>query len=136
VIDQGLVALLAANAGVAALLKTGGAGSIFQGVVPEDIAQYPCIGYQFVGGRSDPTLTTSGMQRSRVQLDCWATTPDLAKQLADAVRQALNGYQGLLTDGTLLQAGLLINPGVDLFSDDSRFFRRMLEFYLLYNFTD
>jgi hypothetical protein len=136
VIDQGLVTLLAANAGVAAILVTGGAGSIYQGVVPEDIAQYPCLSYQFVGGRSAPTLQGSGQQRSRVQIDCWATTADAAKLLADAVRQALNGYQGLLSDGTFLLDAQILHPGIDYFSDDSRFFRRMLEFYLLYNFTN
>jgi len=136
VIDQGLVALLAANTGVAALLANGDASSIFQTVVPPDRVQYPCIGYQFVGGASAETLSTSGQQRSRVQIDCWGVTAESAKLLADAVRQALNGYQGLLTDGTLLLNAKMLHPGIDYFSDDSRFFRRMLEFYLLYNFTN
>lgn len=144
-IDVGLVNLLAGNAGAAALLGAGGASSqpgytpqasIFGDVVPEDVTQYPCIAYQFVGGRSDPTLTTSGAQCSRVQIDCWAVNRLVAKQLANAVRQCLNGYSGVLSDGTRLMTADLIHPGIDFFSDDSRFFRRMLEFYLLYNFTD
>jgi len=134
-IDEGLVSLLAGDAGVKAILASGDAGSIYQMVVPEDEAQYPCIGYQFVGGASGGTFNTSGMQRSRVQLDCWAIRPEDGMHLAEAVRKALNGYQGLLSDGTYLSNAVLIHPGVDLFSDQSRFFRRMLEFYLLYNFN-
>ena len=74
-IDQGIVSVLAANAGVAAILATGGAGSIFQTEVPEDAAQYPCVGYRFVGGASKPTLTTSGMQRARLEVSCWGVEP-------------------------------------------------------------
>ncbi|HLH36004.1 MAG TPA: DUF3168 domain-containing protein [Alloacidobacterium sp.] len=134
-IDQGLVSILAADAGVTALLATGDARSIFQMVVPEDESAYPCIGYQFVGGSSAPTFDTSGLQRSRVQIDCWAVTPEGAKNLAEAVRKALNGFHGYLSDGTVLSNAMMLHPGIDFFSADSRFFRRMLEFYLLYTFN-
>lgn len=134
-IDEGLVALLAADTGVQGILGFSAAGSIYQSVMPEDRTLLPCIVYQFVGGSSTPTLGTSGVQRSRVQVDCWATTADASKQLADAVRKALNGYQGTLQDGTPLLDAWILSPGTDYFSDDSRFFRRMLEFYLMYTFT-
>lgn len=134
-IDQGIVSVLAANAGVAAILATGGAGSIFQTEVPEDAAQYPCVGYRFVGGASKPTLTTSGMQRARLEVSCWGAEPEDAKNLAGAVIAALNGYQGQLSDGTYLLNAELLDPGQDGFSSGSRYFRRIVEFYLFFNFT-
>jgi len=39
---------------------------------------------------------TSGLVRSRVNLDCYALTFDEAKELADAVRQVLQDFNGML----------------------------------------
>lgn len=151
-IDEGIVSLLAANADVQAILNTGAAAvaslgngtsatqaaqnAIFQTSAPPDTRYYPCLAFKFVGGTSMPTFSTSGMQRARLEVHCWATTPDVAKQLADAVRQALNGYQGVLSDGTPLADAAMLHAGLDFLSDDSLYFSRMLEFYLLYTFTD
>jgi Protein of unknown function (DUF3168) len=135
-IDAGITALLAGDSGVKSKLKTGGAESIFDGVVPEDVAQYPCLAYQFVGGSNDPGLTAAGPRRSRLQVDCWGTTKAQSIALANAVAHLLDGFSGALTDGTNVMSCWIINPpGVDLFSAESRFRRRMLEFYLLHNFT-
>lgn len=135
-IDAGLVSLLAADSGVAAILAAHGAGSIFQMTAPEDEAQYPCIVYQFAGGSARPTTKTSGMQKSRVQISCWAVQPDVAKNLADAVRLALNGYTGALSDGTFLSNAQMLHAGIDYTSPDSRFSRRLLEFYLFFDFSN
>jgi hypothetical protein len=135
-IDLGITALLAGDIGVQGNLKTRSAGSIFDGVAPEDVAQYPCLAYQWVGGSNDPGLTNAGPRRSRLQVDCWGTTKATAIALANAVAHLLDGYTGVLTDGTNVMSCWIINPpGVDFFSDDSRFRRRMLEFYVLHNFT-
>jgi hypothetical protein len=137
VIDDGLVALWSASPTIAPLLATGDARSIFEGAVPPDNSRYPCLGYLFAGGSSEPTFNTSGVQRTRLQMDCWAQTPRDAKLLAAAVIKDFNGYSGILTDSEhipLLDVAL-IHPGTDIFSGESRMFRRMLEFYLLYTFT-
>ena len=135
-IDAGITALLAGDGGVQANLKTGGAASIFDGVVPEDQAQYPCLAYQWVGGLNSPGLTTAGPRRSRLQIDNWGLTKAQAVALANAVAHLLDGYTGVLSDGTNVLSAWIINPpGVDFFSGDSRFRRRMTEFYVLHNFT-
>jgi hypothetical protein len=135
-IDAGITALLAGNSGVKANLKSGGEASIFDGVVPEDVAAYPCLAYQWVGGSNDPGLTTAGPRRSRLQVDCWGLDKAQVIALANAVAHLLDGYNGTLSDGTNVLACWIINPpGVDFFSGDSRFRRRMLEFYVLHNFT-
>lgn len=144
-IDAGLTSLLAADSNIAAILQAAPvaadanwspASGIFQIVIPEDRRKFPCLSYQFVGGSSGNTLDgRGGIQTSRVQIDCWAITAIAAKQLGDAVRQCLDNYQGTLSDGTWLQTANMLHPGIDFFSDESRFYRRMLEFYLVYNFT-
>lgn len=135
-IDVGITALLAGDSGVHANLKLPGAASIFDGVVPEDVAQYPCLAYQWVGGSNDPGLSSAGPRRSRLQVDCWGTTKRQAVTLANAVAHLLDGFSGVLSDGTNVLSAWIINPpGVDFFSGDSRFRRRMLEFYVLHNFT-
>jgi len=144
-IDQGIVDLLANDSGVAAILKTStvaqltgwtAQASIYQVVAPEDLERLPLIAFSYVGGSSGNTLDgVGGIQKLRLQIDCWGTTPVDAKNLADAVRKVLDGYQGVLSDGTWLQSAVMVHPGIDFFSDASRYYRRMLEFYLLYNFT-
>lgn len=135
-IDAGLYALLAADSGVSALVGT----NIFAGAAPDDAAQYPCIVYSFVGGSSDPTLSTSGVIRQRVQIDCFAASPSgssspgtVAAAIRAAVIEAVNGWQQLLGDGTNVLDAELLNPGTDFVSED-RIFRAMCEFYILYTF--
>lgn len=123
----GIFSLLTADAGVAALVAT----RVFPVEVPEDVT-LPALLYRFVGGTSSPTLMTSGMQKARVQFDCYGETYDDASALRNAVVAALNGYQGTLADGTLLQNAWALGPGTDFFEDDPRQFRCMVEFYLMY----
>jgi hypothetical protein len=136
VIDAGLYALLAANSGVQALVGD----SIFAGVAPDDLAQYPCIAYSLVGGSSEPTMNSSGVIRGRVQIDCFAAAPSgssspgtVAAAIRAAVIKAVNGWQQLLGDGTNVLDAELLNPGTDFVSED-RIFRAMCEFYILYTF--
>jgi hypothetical protein len=142
VIDAGIYALLAADAGVEALVGT----SIFAGDAPDDLAQYPCIAYSFVGGSSDPTMSTSGAIRQRVQIDCFAARSSgslSAGSVAAAIRQAailaiLKAWHPLwpaapavLADGTTVLDAVLLDPGTD-FVSEQRIFRCMCEFYVQY----
>lgn len=126
-LPQGLFALLTGDSGVAALIAT----RMYPVELPEG-EQLPALLYRFVGGKSSPTLTTSGMQRARVQFDCFGDTYDDASSLRAAVVGALNGYVGTLADGTELQNADVMGPGTDFFDDDPRSFRCMVEFYLYY----
>jgi hypothetical protein len=129
-LKAGIYSLLTANAGLSALIGT----RVYPIMLPE-APTLPAIRFQYVGGSSEPTFDTSGMQKLRVQFDCMGADPDSA----DAVRTAmygLNGYSGLLSDGTLLQNFDLLGPGIDFFDSDARQFRCMVEFYLWFNFAD
>jgi hypothetical protein len=73
--------------------------------------------WRVVGGSSDPTFTTSGPQRLRIEFDCYATSYAAADALRSVIRTILDGYQGLLSDGTFLQncifiVSVLCWPGV------------------------
>lgn len=95
----------------------------------------PALTYRIIGGSGDPTLDTSGMQRRRLQIDAFADTHLQAAQLREAVVKFLNGFQGALSDGTVLQNADLIQPQ-DFDEQYSREFRCMVEFYLIFVFPN
>lgn len=129
-IETGLFTLLSTAPSIAALCGT----RVYPDVRPQG-SLYPLIEFKEIAGRGDPTFETSGMQRDRYQFDCFGETKKDAALLRDALRKTLNGYNGLLSDGTLLQDAQLINKTTD-YSDDPRLFCCTLEFYLFYDFTN
>lgn len=145
-IDDALVALWAADSGILAQLQTAPAAAapgwtpqnaMFQVATPPDKTQYPCLSYSMVGGSAPGAANDSrGSDRQRVQLDCWGTTPEAAKALADAVMAAFDGYSGVLEDGTVVSRVQRLHRGIDFFSSESLFFRRLLEFYVFYTLTN
>lgn len=127
-IEAGLFSLLSGTPAVAAI-----AGArIYPLVLPTD-GELPAVTYQVVGARPDPTLQTSGFQRWRIQCDCWAEDYSAAAGLRDALTTALNGYQGTLSDGTILQNAELIQP-IDHFDHEALQYRCTVEFYLYFDF--
>lgn len=96
---------------------------------------YPLIVFKKISKKANPTMNTSGMQRDRYQFDCWAQADIVAEQLCDVLRQTLNGYQGTLSDGTILQNAMISNENTS-FTDDPRIYCDTIEFLLLYNFTN
>ncbi|MFO8014744.1 MAG: DUF3168 domain-containing protein, partial [Phycisphaerae bacterium] len=53
-----------------------------------------------------PLGQATDLASARVQVDCWAGEYDEAKALAEAVRAALNGYQGTAGGVTVQWIGL------------------------------
>ena len=54
------------------------------------------------------TLTgASGMGQMRVQVNCWARTPQVAAAVKEAVRHCLDGFKGLMGDHEINSAMLL-----------------------------
>lgn len=130
---SGIQSLLASNAGIAALASN----RIYPVLMPEslDLSTYGAVTYHVVGGSSDPTFTTSGMQKLRVQFDCFGSTFKQANLIREAIRLAINGYSGTLNDGTTLQWAELIQP-IDHFENDARQYRCSSEYYLHFCFHD
>lgn len=100
-----------------------------------EIPTLPAATYHVIGGTSDPTFETSGMQKLRIQFDHYGNTYADANTLREATRVLLNGFVGALSDGTYLEDAQLIQS-VDFFENDARQYRCMSEFYLYFNFTN
>lgn len=67
---------------------------------PETLPQMPtlpAITYQVISEWRRPTMHgTDALPRTRVQVDCWAKTSLEARAIADAVKDAVDGFQGLM----------------------------------------
>lgn len=85
--------VLAGNAGVTALV-----GSRIYAVVMPQGPVYPCLTYRLVAStRLQGVYTDPGMARVTLQLTSFATSYEGAKELAEAVRLALERYGSALT---------------------------------------
>lgn len=127
------------NAGLFALLSTTSAISSICGtriypVVRPTGATYPALTYKLIAAKPSPTLQTSGYQRWRIEFNCFAGTYDQAAALRAALRSTLEGFNGILGDGTFLQDAQFIQLGED-FEDDPRIYCLMIEFYLFFNLS-
>lgn len=95
----------------------------------------PALVYKFVGGSSSPTFNTSGMQKVRVEFSCFGDSQLQADTLRETIRKFLNGFQGTLSDGTVLQNVDLIQP-LDFFEQYSREFCCGAEYYFYFTFIN
>jgi hypothetical protein len=85
---------------------------VYRGVARRD-APMPYIVFHQISGVPARHLTAvSGLKQTLFQIDCWGTTEEEADDLANAVRNALDQYQGTLghgkhtaTDATVFIAG-------------------------------
>lgn len=81
---------------------TTAADRIFPNVAPQDQATYPIIVYQRIstGREHSHTQRSSGLVSARIQIRAWAKTYDEAKVLDEAIRKAIDGYQGTVAVGS------------------------------------
>jgi len=94
----------------------------------------PALTFKFVGGSSEPTFDTSGMQKRRVELNAYGSSALSADQVRTAVVKFLNGpWRVELADGSYLDSFELIAP-LDFPEPDARRFRCMVELYAFFNF--
>lgn len=137
--ETDLYTKLAATAGITSLLGTlsGGAPCIFPVQRPQK-SQLPALRYLTVFDDSQTHLTgTSGLTRTSLQIDCYASTQLAAVNLAEAVRVGLIGaHNGRQTMGStfvncITLTGKSDEPATGLqdASDDS-VFNRSLDFEL------
>lgn len=121
-IEAGIVALLTANAPLMALIDP----SIYPVLLPESHGD-TCLSYQVVSGTATYTLEPKELCQKRIQFDAWSTTYGSAKSVIQALRNALDGYQGTLSDGTRVLSTFR-GLDIDFFEDDSRSYRVMQEY--------
>lgn len=102
-LHRGLVAELIVNTNTSGYLAGDSPGyhRVFPLVIPQKIkggsAQMPCVVYDVRSVERQVTYCgTSGLVRSVMNIDCYALSYDESKELAQAVRDALLDYRGLL----------------------------------------
>ncbi len=94
-VEAALYAELTGNAGVAALV----ADRVYPDVAPSS-ADLPRLTYQRISTGRHPHLAgASGLVSPRFQVICWASSRASAGVVADAVREALDGFSGTLGSG-------------------------------------
>lgn len=130
-IEKGLFTLLSTDSNISALCST----RIYPLLLPKAASDqtFPAMTYAVVAGAGDPTFETSGLIRLRMQFDCWGKSYSDAATLRKALVQVLNGYQGVLSDGTNLQLAEFIQP-IDFYEQDLLTYRCAVEFYFLFDF--
>jgi hypothetical protein len=99
---RAILELLTADSGVTDLCDTSrGVAAIFPGDVPTSLdADSTYITLDRVSTQRVHHMTAaSGLASVLAQINCWAADDESAEDLADAVREAIDGYQGTVTDG-------------------------------------
>jgi hypothetical protein len=80
-------------------------------IVRRDGSALPAIVYQQISGVRDQMLSgPSGFVEARFQINCWAETYEGADELAEAVRGALDGYNGT-KESVVIQCVHLLDEG-------------------------
>ena len=91
--------------------------------------QYPLILYTKITGMRDHHLQgPSGHAHPRFQVEAWSKTYTEAKTLADAIREALDGYSGTAV-GTKI-GSCLIESERDDYQNEIEAFRVIMDFFV------
>jgi hypothetical protein len=123
-IEQAIYSILSTDATTKALVGT----RIYPNVVPQD-ATLPAIAYQRISGsRVQSHGGPSNLARPRFQFTCLAVNYSGARAVANAVRQALDGYKNTAAS-VYVQAGH-IQTDFDSFADGENLHAVRVDFYL------
>lgn len=113
-IEKGLADLLLADGAIAALV-----GNRVRHIVLPQGTDYPAIVITQVASQYLTSLEgVNALQMKRFQIDCYARNQKAVRQLAQYVHNLLDGYRGLLSEGTAVQ-GVLPNSDAEFWFDDA-----------------
>jgi len=115
-IEEALYLHLIAEAGVSALVGT----RIYPNVAPQEIAK-PNLAYQRISAtREMYHAGPAGLAEARFQFTCTAGTYRSAKAVINALRQALDGYSGMMggADGVEVE-GAFVETDFDGYNQES-----------------
>lgn len=118
-IEGALYNVLSTSSAITAIAAT----RIYPAVLPKN-PTLPALTYRFIAGPVKPTMDTGGIQKSRVQIDCYAETFADAVNLRNAVVQTLHRYRD-----TNFQS-LILDTGPDGFDHDLLQYVAIAEAYL------
>jgi hypothetical protein len=98
-IRPGLFAFFAADSVIGPLVTAGGSSRIYPIVLPQGV-KLASIVYTRISGQGDYTMQgPSGYAAPRYQIATWAPTADAAVRLANAIKDAFDGFSGAIGTG-------------------------------------
>jgi len=127
-LEEGLTALLTADAGLTALVGN----RIHPVIGPADNPLYPYLTYQVVSGKPDYALDHSECGYRRIQFDAFDLSYGGTKSVLRALRNALDGFSGTLADGTRVISAVR-SIQIDNFEDDARVYRSLEEYEISFS---
>jgi len=127
IIEDGLFSYLSNNAGVAAIVSN----RIYPLVMAQKTT-LPAITYQTTALRPDRSLAgNTGRMAATIQINAWAGTHVAVKQLAEALRAALNDYSGAMGSDTIERSR--VETETDGFDEETNFYRVGMQITIIYN---
>lgn len=126
-IEAGLITALLAEPSISALV----ADHITPVLLPE-ASPMPALTFQVIVGTSNPTLTTTGTQKWRVQFDGWGDTYLDAYNVRDAVLLFLSNRQFTFSNGITVTF-ILIGPNGIPYAGQNELFRTSFDMYAVFN---
>lgn len=103
---------------------------IYPVVLPQGVTD-PSIVYNRISAIGDHHMQgASGLTRTRMQVDAYATTHDAAASLADAIKEVLDGYRGLM--GSVTVQGVFFDTEREDYQDDVKLYRVSRDYFIWY----
>jgi Protein of unknown function (DUF3168) len=132
--EEALISYLLADSGVQALARTAPAAArLYWSHAPQSVSKPYATLLKIDGLRDTPMDGPSGLQQSRIQIDCYGLTFASAKGLARAIEAALSGLS-VTTSGIVFQ-GCFLDTERDGYERDATpdsLFRTSLDFNIFH----
>jgi len=125
-IRVGLRTFLLANGAVAALVVA----RVYPVKLPQGIDGASLVLNEISGQGDHHMEGASGLVTARMQIGAWATTADAAHGLFLAVKEAIDGYQGLM--GSVYVQGVFIDSWRDLDDNDANLRGKVADYFINY----
>ncbi|MCR6734447.1 MAG: DUF3168 domain-containing protein [Afipia sp.] len=98
-IRPALRAFLLGDAGIVALVTTGGISRVYPIKLPQGTKTASIVYTRISGSSIYHMQGQSGLSMPRYQIDAWAPTGDAATALANLIKDRLSGYRGVMGSG-------------------------------------
>jgi hypothetical protein len=138
-LEEGLNQLLVTSTAIQAIVGTVATRKdtpkpttgIFPVQMPES-TPLPALVYAQISGEGNPSLDgANALHQCRISFSCYGSVYGDAKRLQRAVRQLLEGFHGVLSDGTPIDNAVL-ELELDAFEDAPFSFNAPIDFLIVY----
>ncbi len=120
---------LTSVAGLTDLVKT----RIFPLLAPQDITK-PFVTFQRISsGRVKNLQGASFTAQTRFQIDCYATSYISARQIAEQLRLALDGWSDYTANPAIKGSSLITDSDFSITETDPKLYRVMMEFLITHD---